>query len=80
MDSVSKVERSRIMRAVRSRENESTEKRVSRLLCENSIRGYRKHWPILGKPDFCWPGPQDRAFRGRMFLAWLYSVLKGTHH
>jgi len=62
MDSVSKVERSRIMRAVRSRENESTEKRVSKLLCENSIKGYRKHWPILGKPDFCWPGRKIALF------------------
>lgn len=62
MDTVSKVERSRIMRSVHSRENESTELIVGRILWGKGIRGYRKHWPILGKPDFCWPGRKIAVF------------------
>jgi DNA mismatch endonuclease, patch repair protein len=62
MDTVPKVERSRIMRAVHSRNNESTELRVGRILWANGIKGYRKHWPILGNPDFCWPGRKLALF------------------
>src|ERR1700675_3061556 len=55
MDHVSKKIRSKIMAAVRSRANATTELPLGRLLCDAGLRGYRKHWPVVGKPDFAWP-------------------------
>src|SRR5271155_5815073 len=67
MDTVCKAERSRIMRAVHSRGNLSTETAVGRMLWAAGLRGYRKHWPILGKPDFCWPGRKIALFADGCF-------------
>jgi DNA mismatch endonuclease (patch repair protein) len=55
MDHVSKEIRSKIMAAVRSRGNTTTELPLGKLLWAAGIRGYRKHWPVLGTPDFAWP-------------------------
>ena len=44
--------RSQIMSAVRSRGNRSTELRFAGLLRRAAIRGWRRHYPIVGKPDF----------------------------
>ena len=55
MDHVSKAVRSRIMASVRSRGNATTELAFGRLLWNAGLRGYRKHWPVSGKPDFAWP-------------------------
>lgn len=46
--------RSRIMSAVRSRGNRSTELRLTTLLRRAGLNGWRRHKPILGKPDFVW--------------------------
>jgi DNA mismatch endonuclease (patch repair protein) len=50
------------MRAVHSRSNKSTEILVGQILWNHDIRGYRKHWPVMGKPDFCWPGRKIALF------------------
>lgn len=55
MDNVPKAVRSRIMAAIHPRGNTTTELAMGRLLTAAGIRGYRKHWPIEGKPDFAWP-------------------------
>jgi DNA mismatch endonuclease, patch repair protein len=55
MDRFSKEHRSRIMASVRSRGNRSTEVALGKLLWSAGLRGYRKHWPIEGRPDFAWP-------------------------
>jgi DNA mismatch endonuclease (patch repair protein) len=55
MDHVPKEIRSKIMAAVRSRGNTTTEVPLGKLLWAAGIRGYRKHWAVLGKPDFAWP-------------------------
>jgi DNA mismatch endonuclease (patch repair protein) len=55
VDTVSKEVRSRIMSAVKPYGNKTTEMIMGKLLRENGLRGYRKHWPIDGKPDFAWP-------------------------
>jgi len=47
--------RSKIMAAVRSRGNESTELRTARLLRKAHLTGWRRHLSILGTPDFAWP-------------------------
>lgn len=61
-DHVSKRVRSRIMAAVRSRGNATTEVAFGKLLWNARIRGYRKHWPVLGRPDFAWPGRKIAVF------------------
>jgi DNA mismatch endonuclease (patch repair protein) len=62
MDHVPKKVRSRIMAAIHSRGNTSTELRLAKLLWAAGFRGYRKHWPVTGKPDFAWPGRKIAVF------------------
>ena len=61
MDRVSPTVRSRIMAAVKPT-GTRTEKRLARILWQNNIRGYRKHWHVPGKPDFAWPGIKVAVF------------------
>jgi DNA mismatch endonuclease (patch repair protein) len=62
MDHVPKEVRSKIMAAVRSRGNATTELPLAKLLWAAGLRGYRKHWPVAGKPDFAWPGRKVAVF------------------
>lgn len=62
MDNVSKAVRSRTMSRIKSRSNLSTEKAVATLLQSAGLTGYRKQWPIRGKPDFAWPGRKIAVF------------------
>jgi DNA mismatch endonuclease (patch repair protein) len=62
MDRVSKEVRSKNMAAIRSRGNSTTELPLAKLLWTNGMRGYRKHWPVVGKPDFAWPGRRVAVF------------------
>jgi DNA mismatch endonuclease (patch repair protein) len=62
MDHVSKKRRSKIMAAVRSRGNTTTELPLGKLLWAKGLRGYRKHWKVPGKPDFAWPGRKIAVF------------------
>jgi DNA mismatch endonuclease, patch repair protein len=62
MDHVSKKVRSKIMAAIRSRGNTTTELPLAKLLWAAQLRGYRKHWPVIGKPDFAWPGRKMAVF------------------
>ncbi|MGH9556798.1 MAG: very short patch repair endonuclease [Terriglobales bacterium] len=55
MDTVDRATRSRYMAAVKSRGNESTEKKMVRLLKRHGLLGWRRHYPLAGTPDFCWP-------------------------
>jgi DNA mismatch endonuclease, patch repair protein len=62
MDTVRKEVRSKIMAAVRSQGNRTTEVAFGQLLWAIGLRGYRKHWPVPGKPDFAWPGRKIAVF------------------
>jgi DNA mismatch endonuclease (patch repair protein) len=62
MDHVSKQVRSKNMAAVRSKGNLGTEIALGRLLWAAGLRGYRKHWPVAGTPDFAWPGSKIAVF------------------
>jgi DNA mismatch endonuclease (patch repair protein) len=62
MDRVSKTIRSRIMAAIRSRGNATTELSLGKLLWAANLRGYGKHWRVVGKPDFAWPGRKVAVF------------------
>jgi DNA mismatch endonuclease (patch repair protein) len=50
------------MAAVKPFGNKTTERAMGRLLWHDGIRGYRKHWPVAGKPDFAWPGLRVALF------------------
>jgi DNA mismatch endonuclease (patch repair protein) len=50
------------MAAVKPFGNKTTEQAMGRLLWEQGLRGYRKHWPVAGKPDFAWPGLKVALF------------------
>ncbi len=62
MDNVPKEVRSKNMAAVRSKGNLSTEIALGKRLWAAGLRGYRKHWPIPGTPDFAWPGRKVAVF------------------
>jgi DNA mismatch endonuclease (patch repair protein) len=62
MDHVPSYIRSRIMASVHSRGNRTTELALGRILWEAGLRGYRKHWPIVGRPDFAWPSLKVAVF------------------
>jgi DNA mismatch endonuclease, patch repair protein len=62
MDTVPAHVRSRIMAAVKPLGNKTTEVLMGRLLWHAGVRGYRKHWPVAGKPDFAWPGLRVALF------------------
>ncbi len=55
MDTVSPSERSRIMARVKSSGNKSTEVAVISLLRTFRVSGWRRHYPLDGKPDFVFP-------------------------
>ncbi len=62
MDHVTKEVRSKIMAAVHSRGNTTTELPLAKLLWAAGIKGYRKHWPVAGKTDFAWPSKKVAVF------------------
>ena len=55
VDTFDKGKRSEVMAKVRSRGNASTELTFMRLLRSNGFKGWRRHLPITGKPDFSFP-------------------------
>jgi DNA mismatch endonuclease (patch repair protein) len=55
VDTFSKTERSRIMASVRSRNTKSTELRFISILKDKGISGWRRNYPLTGKPDFVFP-------------------------
>lgn len=44
--------RSEIMSGVRSKNNKSTELRLKRIFEENGFTGWKRNYPVKGKPDF----------------------------
>lgn len=49
------LSRSDLMARIRSVGNLTTEMRMVKLLKSAGLKGWRRHLPILGKPDFTWP-------------------------
>jgi len=62
MDTVSPIERSRIMARVKSKGNKSTESAVVALLREARLSGWRRNYPLEGKPDFVFPQKRIALF------------------
>jgi len=55
MDRVSAHVRSRMMSRIRGRGNKETEEALVKLLRQHRIKGWRRHPPVFGKPDFVFP-------------------------
>jgi DNA mismatch endonuclease (patch repair protein) len=51
-DCFSKAKRSWVMSRIRGKGNEKTEVHLARLMRAGGIRGWRRHLPIPGRPDF----------------------------
>jgi DNA mismatch endonuclease (patch repair protein) len=62
MDTVSEKKRSWIMAQVKSTGARSTEERFRALLREHHITGWRRNYPLLGKPDFVFPKARIAIF------------------
>lgn len=54
-DVFSPEERSRVMSKIRSSKNKSTELRLQNFFKRNNITGWRKNFPLFGRPDFVFP-------------------------
>ncbi|HNQ23040.1 MAG TPA: very short patch repair endonuclease [Phycisphaerae bacterium] len=48
------LSRAQLMSRVRSKGNETTEERLAALLRKTGLRGWRRHQPLPGRPDFVW--------------------------
>ncbi|RQZ49630.1 DNA mismatch endonuclease Vsr [Burkholderia cepacia] len=55
-------QRSRIMSAIRGRDNVSTERRLMRILRSHQISGWRRHMKLPGSPDFAFPSAHVAVF------------------
>jgi DNA mismatch endonuclease (patch repair protein) len=51
-DVFSKKKRSQVMAAIRSTGNKDTELRLAKIFRQHGITGWRRHQPLIGKPDF----------------------------
>jgi len=62
MDTFSRQKRSWIMAQVKSDGNRSTENRLADILRAHSITGWRRQYPLYGKPDFTFPKARVAVF------------------
>ena len=51
-DVFTKSKRSQVMSRIRGRGNKETEVALAKLLRQQGLKGWRRHQPIFGKPDF----------------------------
>lgn len=61
-DSFTPAERSRIMAAVRSGGNRSTEARLAKILRRHGMSGWRRHQAVVGRPDFVFRAKKVAVF------------------
>lgn len=54
-DVFTKAKRSAVMARIRSTENRDTELRLVKIFREHNITGWRRKYPLFGKPDFVFP-------------------------
>jgi DNA mismatch endonuclease (patch repair protein) len=54
-DVFTRKKRSAVMAAIRSSGNRGTELKLIAIFREAGIRGWRRNFPLEGKPDFCFP-------------------------
>jgi DNA mismatch endonuclease, patch repair protein len=61
-DFFSPEERSRLMSRIRGRANISTELKIAGILQAAGIKGWRRHLPLPGRPDFTFPAQRVCIF------------------
>ena len=61
-DCLSREKRSRLMASVKGCDNQSTELKLLKLFREHGVKGWRRHQPLTGKPDFVFPEQQLAIF------------------
>lgn len=61
-DVFDKTTRSSIMQKVRSQGNKSTELQLITLFRDNGIKGWRRNYPVKGRPDFVFPDQKVAIF------------------
>ncbi|MCL4260873.1 MAG: DNA mismatch endonuclease Vsr [Anaerolineales bacterium] len=66
-DTFSTKKRSEIMRAIKSRGNASTERKLIQLFKTNKISGWRRNSIIFGRPDFVFPQRRVALFADGCF-------------
>lgn len=54
--------RSQLMTRVRSSGNKTTELLMAQLLRKAGLKGWRRHLPLPGRPDFAWPAHKVAVF------------------
>ena len=54
-DVFSTQKRSEVMRAIKSKNTKSTELKMMKIFKELHIKGWRRTYPLIGKPDFVFP-------------------------
>ena len=59
--------RSEIMRKVKSKRNQSTEMRLITFFKTNGIKGWRRNYPLIGKPDLVFPKLKTAIFADGCF-------------
>ena len=59
--------RSEIMRQVKSKRNKSTEMRLIAFFKFKEVKGWRRNYPIIGKPDFVFPKLKTAVFADGCF-------------
>lgn len=60
-DTIGKAKHSWMAR-IRSKGNKSTELKVVSLLRHHGFTGWRRHWPVVGRPDFVFPKAKVALF------------------
>jgi len=66
-DTFTQTQRSAVMRAVKSRGNQSTEIKLMEIFKERGIRGWRRNSNLFGKPDFIFPQKKIALFADGCF-------------
>jgi DNA mismatch endonuclease, patch repair protein len=61
-DVFSKKKRSDVMSRIRSEGNDDTELALIRLFRRHHVTGWRRRWPLAGKPDFVFPADRLAVF------------------
>lgn len=61
-DIFEKEKRSKIMSAVHSKQNKTTEIRLIKIFKENGIIGWRRNYKVKGHPDFVFPDKKIAIF------------------
>ena len=61
-DVFTKEQRCKVMRQVKSNRNKSTELKLITFFKANKIKGWRRNYPLFGKPDFTFPSKKTAVF------------------